>query len=80
MKDRKVICEECEWVGMSSEVLIAKHPFEHGEQVQGCPICKCVESLLVACDEPGCMKRSKCGFPTPSGYRHTCYDHMEEKK
>lgn len=30
----------------------------------------------LACDEPGCIKRRTCGWPSPAGYRHTCGDHM----
>lgn len=28
------------------------------------------------CDEPGCTKQATCHSPSPSGYRHTCRDHM----
>jgi hypothetical protein len=29
------------------------------------------------CDEPGCSKRTSCGFPTPNGYRRTCGEHSQ---
>lgn len=27
------------------------------------------------CDEPGCLEKATCGFPTPDGYRRTCHKH-----
>ena len=29
----------------------------------------------MGCDEPGCGKRSTCGWPSGTGYRRTCGDH-----
>jgi len=29
------------------------------------------------CDEPGCMKQVSCGWPSPEGYRSTCFDHWK---
>ena len=29
------------------------------------------------CEEPGCKKQSSCGWPSPSGYRRTCGEHMK---
>jgi len=71
----KVICDECGWHGQEEEMLIAKNPFDESENVNGCPKCKSVDSMLVACDEPGCWKQTSCGTPTPDGYRTTCGQH-----
>ena len=30
------------------------------------------------CDEPGCIERNTCGWPSPSGYRRTCSNHWIE--
>ena len=65
----------CNWHGTSDEVLRAPHPFEPGEEVWGCPKCKSIDSLYLACDEPGCWETASCGTPTPAGYRSTCGKH-----
>lgn len=39
-----------------------------------------MKSAVNFCDEPGCFKDASCGFPTDTGYRHTCYDHSKFKK
>ena len=31
----------------------------------------------LACDEPGCDKASSSGWPSASGYRHTCHEHSD---
>lgn len=38
--------------------------------------CRMPEGIL--CDEPGCMKRRTCGWPSETGYRHTCGEHMRD--
>lgn len=68
-------CTECDWNGADSELLVADNPFDADQLIHGCPDCKAVGSLESACDEPGCTRLSSCGFPTPAGYRRTCYDH-----
>jgi hypothetical protein len=71
------VCDgrNCNWHGTSDEVLRAPHPFDPGEEVWGCPKCKSIDSLYLACDEPGCWKPVSCGTPTPTGYRSTCGQH-----
>lgn len=71
----KVRCEECDWHGEESEILTAKNPFDETETINGCPNCKSVDSIRVACDEPGCFEFSSCGTPTDNGYRQTCGKH-----
>lgn len=29
------------------------------------------------CDEPGCGREGLCGWPSPIGYRRTCYEHSD---
>lgn len=74
----KVICEgrRCGWRGTEEEMLRAQHPFDEADAVYGCPQCKGVGSLLIACDEPDCWLPATCGAPTPTGYRQTCFRHM----
>lgn len=73
----KCVCEECGWIGMYSELLVAKHPFRKyvGESVTGCPRCHDINTIVVACDEPGCWRPVSCGTPTEKGYRNTCGEH-----
>jgi len=75
----KVLCKECDWHGLETEMLRAPNPFDAEEILTGCPKCKSVGSLVLACDEPECWQESSCGTPTPSGYRRTCGKHIPEK-
>ena len=77
MKDKKVICNEykCNWTGVESEILTAESPFEKGEIISACPECKEINTIVYACDEPGCWKQATCGTPTENGYRNTCGKH-----
>lgn len=36
-----------------------------------------LKPYLNLCDEPGCYNTSTAGWPSPDGYRHTCYDHVD---
>jgi len=75
----KMKCQErrCEWVGDKAEMLTAPDPFNEGEILRVCPMCKTLESsVLTACVEPGCNRIATSGTPTPSGYKTTCGDHI----
>ena len=72
----KVICEECSWHGLATELLSAPNPFDPTEAVSGCPKCMSINTAAEACDEDGCWAESCCGTPTPGGYRRTCGRHM----
>ena len=78
MSDR-LFCNErrCGWRG--TEALTAPNPFDAEDTIAGCPKCKEINSLLVACDEPGCWNEASCGTPVANGYRHTCGKHAPEK-
>jgi hypothetical protein len=73
----KCVCSyyRCNWHGDSDEVLRAKNPFDDSDDIEGCPKCKEIGSVVQACDEPGCWKEVTCGTPTPDGYRSTCGEH-----
>ena len=73
---QKLICtaRRCGWHGM--QALEAPNPFEPGETILGCPDCKAVETIYLACDEPDCWEQSTCGTPTPTGCRRTCGKHV----
>lgn len=72
---KKYMCPECWWHGTEDEILSAPHPFVKSESVYGCPDCMEVNTLLLACDEPGCWATATCGTPTENGYRNTCGKH-----
>jgi hypothetical protein len=69
-------CNECSWLGHSSELLVAQNPFDTVDTITGCPNCKSVGDFEEICDEAGCTQGAGCGFPTPDGgYRRTCFKH-----
>lgn len=78
MGKEKVVCNErrCNWHGIDDDILRAPSPFEEGETLYACPKCKEVNSVVVACDEPGCWEEATCGAPTENDYRRTCGKHM----
>ena len=75
----KHICTECNWHGDSHETLRAKNPWDTDDIILGCPRCKSVNSMSVACDEPVCWEPVTCGTPTLNGYRSTCGKHVPRK-
>lgn len=74
----KCKCLECDWLGPDTEVLVAVNPFDAEDQISGCPQCKSVETLRVACDVPGCDELASCGWNDATGRRTTCGQHMEQ--
>lgn len=77
MKNRKVKCDDykCGWTGYETDVLTAKNPFDMSDQISGCPKCLQINTIIYACDEPGCWRDVSCGTPTKDGYRSTCGEH-----
>jgi hypothetical protein len=71
----KRVCIDCQWRGTVAEMLTAPNPFDPTDTIVGCPRCRQVETLRVACDEPECWREASCGTPTPNGYRSTCATH-----
>ena len=71
------LCQSCDWCGDDAELLRAASPFEPADTICGCPKCKAVEDIVIACDEPGCDRESTCGWPSDGGYRRTCGKHMQ---
>ena len=76
----RYICDNrrCGWVGNAEEALTAPDPFNPGETLLACPKCR-DQSLLLACDEPGCNRRASCGTPIVTGYRTTCGEHQPKE-
>lgn len=72
----KCACEQCDWRGYLRDLLHAKNPFDHEDDIIGCPKCKAVDSVRTVCDEPFCWREASCGAPVPDGYRRTCGEHM----
>ncbi len=81
MDKKKVKCNErrCGWRGTSDQQLSAPNPFEEGETIWACPKCKSIDSIVYACDEPGCWGAVSCGMLTSGGYRNTCFDHRPDR-
>ncbi len=80
-KNIKCTGRRCGWIGGESELLEAQNPFIMGETIKACPKCGEINSTLAeVCDEPGCNEEATCGWPSPSGYRTTCGEHMRSAK
>jgi hypothetical protein len=75
MKIYKVTCKQCDWQGMSDDLLTAINPFDPEDIITGCPDCKCIDDARIACDEPDCWRDASCWTPTTDGYRQTCSKH-----
>ena len=82
MATKQVCCNiSCGWVGSSDDVFRATNPFNpKGKELWGCPKCKEVNSLVLACDEPGCCSPGVNGYSTAAGWRVTCPEHTPARK
>ena len=71
-------CRECGWRGAESEIIQIVDAELEGNRWNICPnpACRAAEQFENMCDEPGCNREATCGWPSPSGYRRTCGDHM----
>lgn len=65
-------------MGPVKQVLRATHPFEPQEEVWGCPKCRDIGTLKSVCDAPHCTQFYTCGWPSPKGYRQTCFEHWKK--
>lgn len=73
---KRFVCKECNHRGRNEEILEAPSPFDPEEVIYGCPRCKGVDCMDVACDEAGCWRLVSWGQPTKDGgYRQTCHEH-----
>jgi hypothetical protein len=77
MSNLRFRCTECGWIGLSDAMLRAPHPFDPDDIISGCPSCKLIGTFVNLCDEDGCNQQATCGWPSPTGYRRTCYKHMK---
>lgn len=75
MASDRTVCRECGWMGRNAQILSAPNPFDPTDEVNGCPNCKAVSSLLVACQVDKCRKEASIGFPKDGGYVNACGDH-----
>lgn len=76
----KIMCEECYWTGLRSDLLEAQDPFDAAAKCYGCPECRSINCFTPLCDEEGCKKEASCGWPSDDGYRQTCGKHYREGK
>lgn len=74
----KSVCTECDWCGSDKLVLTAPSPFEEFDTIRGCPNCRSVNSLNVACDIQDCKEISTCGAPVKDEYLRMCGKHYRE--
>jgi hypothetical protein len=74
MANNKWVCAECGWYG--THFLTAPSPFDPEHILIGCPSCKSVDTLRLACDEKDCWCEVTCGTPTADGYLRTCGMHV----
>ena len=75
MTTERVECDECEWVGISGQLLRAENPFDPSSEIVGCPACKSVDQFTMLCEIEGCSRHASCGWPDGDEYRQTCYEH-----
>jgi hypothetical protein len=69
-------CKECGWRGNDSEIVQFADPEMPGNSWRICPNCRNAECFDNMCDEPaGCRRIASVGWPSPDGYRRTCYEH-----
>jgi hypothetical protein len=73
-------CVQCGSICNEGEYLTAPNPFDTTDTITGCPTCKGVDSLVTACDEPGCTREATSGWAGTAGYRHTCGEHYKNEK
>lgn len=73
------VCEDCDKYVADADLLHAPNPFEPEDEIVGCPHCKGVGPFTQACDEDDCKKNAGCGWPSPDGYRNTCYEHWNKE-
>ena len=79
----KILCgesrREC-WHGSSLDLLRAPDPFNLGQELAACPVCRCDDDLKRACDIDGCWKEATCGTPVSDARRYVqvCGDHFRE--
>ena len=67
-------CPECEKISFDNELLTAPHPFLEGETLDGCPHCREVVHMTVACWK--CDNKAIGGATFPAGdYRFHCAQH-----
>jgi hypothetical protein len=72
-------CDVCGDILTESEIIQVPVPHPKREtyvMVNQCPECGECEDFTNICDAPFCEKEATCGWPSESGYRRTCGEHM----
>jgi hypothetical protein len=75
---QKWSCNECGSIVMDRDLvsIAVTHPkTKEPVPVSQCPECGDVNCFKLISDEPGCGREATSGWPSPQGYRHTCYNH-----
>jgi hypothetical protein len=78
-KEATYICTNCLSIMSKDAILRATNPFLSNDEIQGCPICKDVNTLSVKCEAIDCKQLGTMGTPTKEGYRWTCYKHQPKE-
>ncbi len=75
-------CGDCDHIMAQTEIIRVSVPHpKHGGPIylSQCPECGECQNFTNLCDEPDCQKEANCGWPSPDGYRRTCYDHKGKR-
>ena len=58
MRNNRIRCTTCKWIGKNDDLLTGVNPFDKGDIVYGCPICKTIGEYEyeVLCEVEGCQK------------------------
>ena len=75
MKQLKRRCRCCGKTFTQDEILTGINPFDETKTVHGCPECKSVNALDMACSVDGCSEIQTCGMPSEQGYMLLCGRH-----
>jgi hypothetical protein len=78
---KKRICKSCGWYGLDSEVLTAISPFDPDDVISGCPQCKEINTIMLACWAQDCWEEVTMGAFTRDGtYQMLCSKHGREAR
>ncbi len=75
MSNHRFRCTECGAIYLEHD--IPQWPGPDGVEFGYCDKCRSAESFVNICDELGCDREATCGWPSPGGYRRTCFDHLK---
>lgn len=74
--ERAQVCCECDAIVPLGKELAAPNPFDRDERIEGCPECREINTLVLACPWDGCTRVVSMGMRHADGvYRSTCTTH-----